>query len=302
MEIFNDGEKPYAGMDNAAVINKVQAGYRAPKPAECSQMMYTIMLATWAEKAKARPPFSVLVDMITPMVPQGTNAADTHVDASVAKHEEKHGHSSKNTLAQPVESSSDPQSGEDYVDMTGYEKANALNEKSHAMAKRKSVKKRWHVSKERLSQGTVSKSTDDSDHDGSAGFTSINAYANGSTKGSASNNADYHNLPEKKKTQLENKTKKLTKKKKVTGTTEENSYITVATIADNTAAGVGGEERKKKRKKKKKAANNDEEDSYLTVSAVPDIGSGGERKKKEKKKKEASPVEEEEVLGFESDF
>ena len=34
VELFNNGARPYAGMGNAEVMAKVQAGYRHPKPSE----------------------------------------------------------------------------------------------------------------------------------------------------------------------------------------------------------------------------------------------------------------------------
>ena len=64
VEIYTDGGKPYAGMTNAAVISKVQAGYRAPQPTGCTDDMYTIMLECWCEKGTSRPAFHNLVNML----------------------------------------------------------------------------------------------------------------------------------------------------------------------------------------------------------------------------------------------
>lgn len=61
IELFTDGGKPYAGMANAAVITKVQGGYRAEQPKLCTDQMYAIMLECWAAKATNRPTFAKLV-------------------------------------------------------------------------------------------------------------------------------------------------------------------------------------------------------------------------------------------------
>lgn len=61
IELFTDGGKPYAGMANAAVISKVQGGYRAEQPELCTDEVYAIMLECWAAKATSRPTFAKLV-------------------------------------------------------------------------------------------------------------------------------------------------------------------------------------------------------------------------------------------------
>jgi len=48
LEIYLDGGKPYAGMNNQIVISRVASGYRAPRPTGCSDAVYTdIMLKCW---------------------------------------------------------------------------------------------------------------------------------------------------------------------------------------------------------------------------------------------------------------
>jgi hypothetical protein len=61
IEVFTDGAKPYSGMANAAVISKVQGGYRAEQPKLCPDEVYAIMLECWAAKAAHRPSFAQLV-------------------------------------------------------------------------------------------------------------------------------------------------------------------------------------------------------------------------------------------------
>ena len=59
-------------MDNAAVINKVQAGYRAPKPPACNTEMYAVLLTCWNAKPKKRLTFSEIAAQLDLMVPTGT--------------------------------------------------------------------------------------------------------------------------------------------------------------------------------------------------------------------------------------
>jgi hypothetical protein len=80
IEVFTDGGKPYANMDNAAVISKVQGGYRAPRPKLCPAPMYSLMLDCWHAKAGDRPTFEQLVrniEAIRPDADDGTMVADT---------------------------------------------------------------------------------------------------------------------------------------------------------------------------------------------------------------------------------
>lgn len=88
IEIFTDGSKPYAGMANAAVISKVQGGYRAEQPKLCTDEVYAIMLECWAAKAADRPTFAKLVTHLegvdSSSVPSPTGA-DEAAAAAVAQ-------------------------------------------------------------------------------------------------------------------------------------------------------------------------------------------------------------------------
>jgi serine/threonine protein kinase len=68
IEVFTDGGKPYATMDNAAVISEVQGGYRAPQPELCPDTMYAVMLECWHAKAAERPPFTHLAERIETLI------------------------------------------------------------------------------------------------------------------------------------------------------------------------------------------------------------------------------------------
>jgi serine/threonine protein kinase len=63
-EIYANGARPYAGMDNAAVITDVMAGYRMPQPEGCPDSVYTIMLQCWAADPTTRPTFTTLIAML----------------------------------------------------------------------------------------------------------------------------------------------------------------------------------------------------------------------------------------------
>lgn len=64
IELFTDGGKPYAGMANAAVISKVQGGYRAKQPKLCTDAVYTVMLQCWCAKPADRPTFVQLETLL----------------------------------------------------------------------------------------------------------------------------------------------------------------------------------------------------------------------------------------------
>lgn len=75
IEIFTDGGKPYAGMANAAVISKVQGGYRAEQPTLCTDAVYAIMLKCWMAKPADRPTFVQLASMLGDIAATGSGTA-----------------------------------------------------------------------------------------------------------------------------------------------------------------------------------------------------------------------------------
>ena len=108
MEIFTDGEKPYTGMDNAAVINKVQAGYRSPKPPTCTDEFYAVLLSCWNAKPEKRMPFSQIVTAVGPMVPGGTAIQAITFNAG-----------RRGSMTSLYSQSSSDESLDDYADMSG---------------------------------------------------------------------------------------------------------------------------------------------------------------------------------------
>ena len=76
-EIYSDGARPYAAMDNAAVIKEVQSGYRLPQPESCPDSIFRVMTWCWDANPTARPSFAELRDVIA----AAAEAEDTPSDA-----------------------------------------------------------------------------------------------------------------------------------------------------------------------------------------------------------------------------
>jgi serine/threonine protein kinase len=88
LEVWSDGAKPYAELDNPTVILRVQAGYRSPKPQHCTAEVFKLMLSCWTIAPEERPPFSDLVVSLEALRQQGLGGGvDTlpdHSDQHVA--------------------------------------------------------------------------------------------------------------------------------------------------------------------------------------------------------------------------
>jgi len=56
-EIFSFGEVPYSDLDNSLTREKVSNGFRLPKPSECPNIIYQLMLDCWKENPNERPSF-----------------------------------------------------------------------------------------------------------------------------------------------------------------------------------------------------------------------------------------------------
>ena len=59
-EVLTRGAMPYPGMNNRQVLEKVENGYRMPKPDGCPDPLYDIMLTCWKHEADDRPTFEYL--------------------------------------------------------------------------------------------------------------------------------------------------------------------------------------------------------------------------------------------------
>lgn len=67
-EIFTVGGSPYPGINGREIANKLQQGYRMPKPQHVDHQLYQIMLQCWQENPDDRPTFPSLKDTITKMI------------------------------------------------------------------------------------------------------------------------------------------------------------------------------------------------------------------------------------------
>ncbi|ESN98506.1 hypothetical protein HELRODRAFT_84516 [Helobdella robusta] len=65
-EMITFGRVPYPGMDNATTLQRLQEGYRMPRPSggviECPVRMYDMMIQSWDRMPEKRPTFAYLKD------------------------------------------------------------------------------------------------------------------------------------------------------------------------------------------------------------------------------------------------
>ena len=59
-EIFSNGLTPYQGMSNAQAREKVDAGYRMPKPEGTPDDIYQLMLKIWEYNPSKRLHFAAI--------------------------------------------------------------------------------------------------------------------------------------------------------------------------------------------------------------------------------------------------
>ncbi|XP_070620999.1 tyrosine-protein kinase Lck [Erythrolamprus reginae] len=59
-EIITYGRIPYPGMSNPEVIQNLERGYRMPRPDNCPEELYKLMLQCWRDNPEQRPTFEFL--------------------------------------------------------------------------------------------------------------------------------------------------------------------------------------------------------------------------------------------------
>lgn len=64
VEVLQDGAAPYTELKNAAVMQKVMAGYKHPRPPDCSASLYGMLCECWDPDPKNRPQFSRIVQVL----------------------------------------------------------------------------------------------------------------------------------------------------------------------------------------------------------------------------------------------
>ncbi|XP_072034064.1 uncharacterized protein [Amphiura filiformis] len=77
-EIVTFGGTPYSDMETKHLAYQLTDGYRMPKPENCEDDMYQLMLQCWHEDPDARPSFKDIVDILTNMATQDKIYMSTH--------------------------------------------------------------------------------------------------------------------------------------------------------------------------------------------------------------------------------
>ncbi|XP_078536845.1 tyrosine-protein kinase Lck isoform X1 [Lissotriton helveticus] len=63
-EIVTYGRIPYPGMSNPEVIQNLERGYRMPRPENCPEELYEVMMRCWKERPDDRPTFEFLKTLL----------------------------------------------------------------------------------------------------------------------------------------------------------------------------------------------------------------------------------------------
>eukprot|EP00043_Microstomoeca_roanoka_P016410 m.167416 g.167416 ORF g.167416 m.167416 type:complete len:710 (+) comp16453_c0_seq4:310-2439(+) len=71
-EIATFGETPYPGMDLYTVLERLDAGYRMPRPQGCPLEVYKLMRDCWTTKPEDRPSFREIKERLESMYSEGT--------------------------------------------------------------------------------------------------------------------------------------------------------------------------------------------------------------------------------------
>jgi hypothetical protein len=64
VEVFQDGVAPYKELKNAEVMQKVMAGYKHPRPPDCSAAVYEMLCQCWETDPANRPHFIRIVKVL----------------------------------------------------------------------------------------------------------------------------------------------------------------------------------------------------------------------------------------------
>jgi EphA7 len=78
IEIIQNGETPYFGMNNQDVLNLVTSGKIHPQPALCSTTLYALLKGCWNRDQAARPTFTKLAAEFKHIYADATQGADSN--------------------------------------------------------------------------------------------------------------------------------------------------------------------------------------------------------------------------------
>ncbi|XP_064188539.1 activated CDC42 kinase 1-like isoform X2 [Anguilla rostrata] len=80
-EMFTHGQEPWVGLNGSQILHKVDKdGERLPKPEDCPQDIYNVMLQSWAQKPDDRPTFIALREFLIETMPTDMRALQDFVE------------------------------------------------------------------------------------------------------------------------------------------------------------------------------------------------------------------------------
>ncbi|XP_078575854.1 angiopoietin-1 receptor-like [Branchiostoma floridae x Branchiostoma japonicum] len=79
-EIVTLGGTPYSGMKSRTLLRSLREGYRLPKPRNCEEDLYQMMLLCWQRDPEDRPTFSDLVEQLRAMMEDKSSYVNTEND------------------------------------------------------------------------------------------------------------------------------------------------------------------------------------------------------------------------------
>lgn len=92
-EIVTYGRTPYPSMSNQEVLQQVSRSYRMPKPPNCPDRLYQLMLSCWKQEPESRPTFENLKYKLESYFEEDENRQyrDTNGSALPAPHQSTNG-------------------------------------------------------------------------------------------------------------------------------------------------------------------------------------------------------------------
>ncbi|KTF74629.1 hypothetical protein cypCar_00046246 [Cyprinus carpio] len=74
-EMFTYGQEPWLGLNGSQILHKIdKEGERLPKPEDCPQDIYNVMMQCWAQKPDDRPTFVALREFLVETMPTDMRA------------------------------------------------------------------------------------------------------------------------------------------------------------------------------------------------------------------------------------
>ncbi|TRY60027.1 hypothetical protein DNTS_033677 [Danionella cerebrum] len=74
-EMFTYGQEPWLGLNGSQILHKIdKEGERLPKPEDCPQDIYNVMMQCWAQKTDDRPTFLALREFLVETMPTDMRA------------------------------------------------------------------------------------------------------------------------------------------------------------------------------------------------------------------------------------